>query len=95
MSGGSQYNSPGGAVRVSFVSSRLLAVYIDASTLQRTAAQSLRPVTVKQVHSATQAHTDAEWMLEDMEIGQVSLTLFLYPEMLCSALLSRSLWSLK
>ncbi|KAI0797996.1 hypothetical protein C8Q75DRAFT_709149, partial [Abortiporus biennis] len=37
------------------------------------AAQSLRPVTVKQLFNATQAHTDAEWHIDDIEVGQISL----------------------
>jgi hypothetical protein len=35
------------------------------------AQHSLRPVTVGQLRKATQAHTDAEWMIENDEIGQV------------------------
>ncbi|THH26464.1 hypothetical protein EUX98_g7719 [Antrodiella citrinella] len=36
-------------------------------------AQSLRPLTIKQVYSATQAHTDAEWMLEENELGHITV----------------------
>ncbi|KIM87163.1 hypothetical protein PILCRDRAFT_815629 [Piloderma croceum F 1598] len=37
------------------------------------AQHSLRPVTVGQLRKATQAHTDAEWMIENDEIGQVTV----------------------
>ncbi|KDQ60956.1 hypothetical protein JAAARDRAFT_67377 [Jaapia argillacea MUCL 33604] len=37
------------------------------------AAQSLRPCSVKQLLNATQAHTDAEWRIDDVEIGQVTV----------------------
>ncbi|EIW81143.1 replication protein A subunit RPA32 [Coniophora puteana RWD-64-598 SS2] len=35
-------------------------------------SHSLRPLTISQLLNATQAHSDAEWMLEDMEIGHVT-----------------------
>lgn len=41
--------------------------------VRRTAAHSLRPVTVKQLLNATQAHSDAEWTIDDAEVGQVTL----------------------
>jgi len=37
------------------------------------AQHSLRPVTIGQLRKATQAHTDAEWMIENNEIGQVTV----------------------
>ncbi|KZT26524.1 replication protein A, subunit RPA32 [Neolentinus lepideus HHB14362 ss-1] len=37
------------------------------------AAQSLRPVKAKQLAAATQAHADAEWKIEDVEVGQVTI----------------------
>jgi replication factor A2 len=36
----------------------------------------LRPLTIAQVIKATQAHADAEWMVDDVEIGQVALCYF-------------------
>ncbi|KAH8106991.1 replication protein A subunit RPA32 [Cristinia sonorae] len=39
----------------------------------RRAAQSLLPVTIKQINAATQAHTDAEWMLNDLELSQITV----------------------
>ncbi|KAG1756689.1 replication protein A subunit RPA32 [Suillus paluster] len=36
-------------------------------------AHSLRPLTVLQLLNATQAHSDAEWMLDDTELGQVTV----------------------
>lgn len=46
------------------------------SALQRGGtAQSLRPVTIKQLRDATQAHADAEWRIDDIEIGPVSHSL--------------------
>jgi len=40
---------------------------------RRSAQQSLRPVTVKQVYAATQAHTDAEWMIGEVELAQITV----------------------
>jgi len=37
------------------------------------ATHSLRPVTIGQLRNATQAHTDADWMIENNEIGQVTV----------------------
>jgi len=37
------------------------------------ASHSLRPLTIAQVIKATQAHADAEWMVDDVEIGQITL----------------------
>jgi len=37
------------------------------------AEQSLRPVTIKQVLDASQAHTDAPWAIEGEQIGQASM----------------------
>ncbi|EDR14860.1 uncharacterized protein LACBIDRAFT_244225, partial [Laccaria bicolor S238N-H82] len=34
---------------------------------------SLRPLTIAQLNKATQAHTDAEWQVDGMEIGQVTI----------------------
>ena len=39
---------------------------------QKATSHSLRPVTIKQLLSSTQAHGDADWMLGDCEINQVS-----------------------
>ncbi|KAH7922100.1 replication protein A subunit RPA32, partial [Leucogyrophana mollusca] len=36
-------------------------------------SHSLRPLTVHQLNEAVQAHSDAEWVLEDAEIGQVTV----------------------
>ncbi|KAI0306473.1 replication protein A subunit RPA32 [Multifurca ochricompacta] len=36
-------------------------------------SQSLRPITAKQFIQATQAHADADWVLENTELGQVTL----------------------
>ena len=38
-------------------------------------AQSLRPVTIKQLRAAEQAHPDAEWHIGEIEIGPVCGTL--------------------
>ncbi|TFK42517.1 hypothetical protein BDQ12DRAFT_278987 [Crucibulum laeve] len=37
------------------------------------ASHSLRPLTAAQIIKATQAHTDADWMIDDMEVGQVTI----------------------
>ncbi|KAG5728037.1 Replication factor A protein 2 [Termitomyces sp. T112] len=39
----------------------------------REASHSLRPCTVSQLLKATQAHSDAEWTVDDVEIGQVTV----------------------
>ena len=44
---------------------------------QKEASHSLRPLTVSQVLKATQAHADADWAVDDAEIGQVSCLLLL------------------
>jgi len=36
-------------------------------------SQSLRPLTVMQLNKASQAHVDAEWRVDDVEIGQVTI----------------------
>ncbi|EPQ58034.1 replication protein A, subunit RPA32 [Gloeophyllum trabeum ATCC 11539] len=50
-----------------------MILYLIPVHQRSAAAQSLRPVKVKQLYSATQAHTDAEWKIEDIEVGQVSV----------------------
>ncbi|KAF9004673.1 replication protein A subunit RPA32 [Cyathus striatus] len=40
---------------------------------RREISHSLRPLTCAQALKTSQAHTDADWTLEDMEIGQVTL----------------------
>jgi replication factor A2 len=42
---------------------------------QKNTSHSLRPVTIKQLLASTQAHGDAEWMLDDCEINHVSPSL--------------------
>ncbi|KAJ7774502.1 replication protein A subunit RPA32 [Mycena maculata] len=37
------------------------------------ASQSVRPVTIAQVRKASQMHSDAEWMVDDHAIGQVTI----------------------
>ncbi|EPS98543.1 replication protein A subunit RPA32, partial [Fomitopsis schrenkii] len=37
------------------------------------AQQSLRPVTIRQLLNATQAHSDAEWTIDDAEVGQITV----------------------
>ncbi|CAA7271641.1 unnamed protein product [Cyclocybe aegerita] len=36
-------------------------------------SNSLRPFTIAQLNKATQAHTDAEWRVDDVEVGQVTV----------------------
>ncbi|KAF9227683.1 replication protein A, subunit RPA32 [Gyrodon lividus] len=40
-------------------------------------AHSLRPMTIYQLSQASQAHTDADWMLDDQEIGQVTVVAYI------------------
>lgn len=40
---------------------------------QRTeASESVRPFTISQLSRASQAHNDAEWKVDDIEVGQVN-----------------------
>jgi len=59
MTGGSPYGSAGGSPGGFGRKSEI--------------SQSLRPLTCRQLLDATQAHSDAEWMLEEAEIGQVTV----------------------
>ncbi|KAI9571343.1 hypothetical protein HD554DRAFT_2075347 [Boletus coccyginus] len=40
-------------------------------------AHSLRPMTIHQLIQANQAHTDADWVLDDQEIGQVTVVAYI------------------
>jgi len=40
---------------------------------RRAASHSLRPVTIYQLWNATQAHTDAEWVIDTVEVAQVTV----------------------
>ncbi|KIK96326.1 hypothetical protein PAXRUDRAFT_32464 [Paxillus rubicundulus Ve08.2h10] len=40
-------------------------------------AHSLRPMTIYQLIQASQAHTDADWILDDHEIGQVTIVAYI------------------
>ncbi|KAI6128313.1 hypothetical protein EV401DRAFT_922618 [Pisolithus croceorrhizus] len=40
-------------------------------------SHSLRPMTIHQLLNATQAHADADWMLDDAEIGQVTIVAYI------------------
>ncbi|KAN0077094.1 hypothetical protein V8E55_010949 [Tylopilus felleus] len=40
-------------------------------------AHSLRPMTIYQLLQASQAHTDADWVLDDQEIGQVTIVAYI------------------
>ena len=72
LQGGSPFSasgSPGGG-RVSCAQRRQCAIVLIY--LQRTEiSQSLRPLTILQLNKASQAHVDAEWRVDDVEIGQV------------------------
>lgn len=41
-------------------------------------AHSLRPMSIYQLIQASQAHTDADWVLDDQEIGQVNIIILEY-----------------
>ena len=77
--GASVTDSPSGRDRVSIQ----LACWFDRSrptpsfAPQTASAHSLRPVTIKQVQLATQAHQDAEWHIGEDEVGQVSILVVL------------------
>ncbi|KAG1832030.1 replication protein A subunit RPA32 [Suillus variegatus] len=59
MTGGSPYGSASGSP--------------GGASRKSEIAHSLRPLTVLQLLNATQAHSDAEWMLDDTELGQVTV----------------------
>ena len=40
---------------------------------RKEASHSLRPLTVAQALKATQAHADADWQVDDVEIGQITI----------------------
>jgi replication factor A2 len=48
-------------------------------TLKRAGGNTLRPVTIKQILDAQQAHPDAEFRIDGVEVGQVS-----FPSYYCS-----------
>lgn len=43
------------------------------SSTRRGGSASVRPVTIKQVLSATQTHSEADWVIDDAEIGSVTV----------------------
>ncbi|KAJ7235445.1 hypothetical protein B0H12DRAFT_146088 [Mycena haematopus] len=48
------------------------------SSAKTPASQSLRPVTIAQVLKATQMHTDADWVVDDNPIGQITVVAELF-----------------
>lgn len=46
-------------------------IFIPLDIQKSETAHSLRPMTIYQLIQASQAHTDADWVLDDQEIGQV------------------------
>ncbi|KIJ69303.1 hypothetical protein HYDPIDRAFT_79797 [Hydnomerulius pinastri MD-312] len=50
---------------------------MDLTTQKSEIAHSLRPMTIYQLIQATQTHTDADWMLDDQEIGQVTIVAYI------------------
>lgn len=79
--GGSQ-GSPGGGERVSLdlrISYTRCPDFhpIDRGICpQKQAQQSLRPVTIKQILSVEQSHSDSELAIDQVEVGQVRLKRF-------------------
>ena len=70
---GSQ-NSPGGErVRVRYLCLFFALIFRHPISEKRTANQSLRPVTIKQILKAEQTHSDAELYLDGVEVSQVRL----------------------
>ncbi|KAI9509645.1 replication protein A subunit RPA32 [Russula earlei] len=59
LTGGSPFGNPGGSP--------------GGFGRKGTLSQSLRPITAKQFHAATQAHADADWTFENTEFGHVTL----------------------
>ncbi|KAJ6547636.1 hypothetical protein B0H19DRAFT_277667 [Mycena capillaripes] len=47
-------------------------------TTKTPASQSLRPVTIAQVRKASQMHSDADWVVDDSPIGQITVVAELY-----------------
>ena len=52
----------------------IVLIYIQRTEI----SHSVRPLTVMQLNKASQAHTDAEWRVDDVEIGQVRPYPFLF-----------------
>ncbi|KAF8077881.1 replication protein A subunit RPA32 [Lyophyllum atratum] len=69
----SQYNDYGGGGGFLQGGSPYSAAGSPGGGRNKEASHSLRPLTVAQVLKATQAHADAEWTIDDSEIGQVTL----------------------
>ncbi|KAF5381079.1 hypothetical protein D9615_004013 [Tricholomella constricta] len=69
----SQYNDYGGGGGFLQGGSPYSASGSPGGGRNKEASHSLRPLTVAQVIKATQAHADAEWTVDDAEIGQVTL----------------------
>ena len=63
--------SPGGSGRVSALRKRDHRTALIHVFGQRAASHSLRPVTLKQLVEATIEHSDADWKIGDVEVGQV------------------------
>ncbi|KAJ7940560.1 replication protein A subunit RPA32 [Mycena leptocephala] len=71
----SQYNSPGGG---GFMQNSPGGSQGSPSTTKSPASQSLRPVTIAQIRKANQMHSDADWVVDDNSIGQITVVAELY-----------------
>lgn len=71
MSGGSQGGSQGQKVSNIAHPTQPTPVLICLSLQQRSGNQSLRPVTIKQFNAAAQAHPDAEFTVDDVDVSSV------------------------
>ncbi|RDB21447.1 Replication factor A protein 2 [Hypsizygus marmoreus] len=69
----SQYNDYGGGGGFLQGGSPYSASGSPSGARSKEASHSLRPLTVAQVIKATQAHADAEWTVDEMEIGQITI----------------------
>jgi len=77
MSQGNPYYPKGGAGGGGFLSGGSPQGSVGGSPggmgRREDAAQALRPVTIKQLAGATQAHADADWTIDNCAIGQITL----------------------
>ncbi|KAJ7172405.1 replication protein A subunit RPA32 [Mycena filopes] len=69
----SQFNSPGGGGGFVSPGGGSQGSPGGGASSRTPASQSVRPVTVAQVRKATQMHSDAEWVVDESPIGQISI----------------------
>ncbi|KAI0345172.1 replication protein A, subunit RPA32 [Trametopsis cervina] len=69
----SQYESPYYGGGGGYIASQSVGGSPGGAIKRSGIDKSLRPVTIKQLREATQAHADAEWHIDEIEIGPVTV----------------------